>query len=159
MAVMLCTIGVCALLLRQRSRRGRDAALRIFSGDDSDVHTHIYIEAADVSCDFQMRFSHDELETKETLLKAIARAGFEATEMPFRFGSARVERLDDSGTAKEVKTDADCRHLRKAKGIRVTQSASLGESDGLMLLEAQDDDETDAPSGGGDRESLLLSQF
>lgn len=120
--------------------------------------THVYIEAAEISCDFQMRLTRDDLKLKSQLLDAISRAACEATEMTLNFASARIERLEETGQAAAIKTDADCRRLRDAHGIRVIQSARQPASESLVLLQAHDDEEDDRLEKG-DRESLLLGQF
>ena len=156
-----CAIG--ALLVRCGCRRRHKPALRVGSVNE-DLQTHIYIEAAEISCDFEMQISSNELLSKRAVLDAITRAGFEATGIPFELSSARVESMDELGNAMAIKTDADCEHLRYASGIRVTQSSPRSVNDGMILLDGHDDDDdgqgVSFSSGGGeDRESLLLRQF
>ena len=164
MVSMACCVVISAFLCRMSTRSRHGGALRIFThNDDQEFVTHVYIEAADISCDFQMRLTSDELRGRSQLLEAISRAACEATEIPLSFTSASVERLDERGQATFIKTDTDCRRLRDAVGIRVTQDTRKAASEGMVLLQAHDDDGEDDGDVGrtarGDRESLLLGQF
>ena len=67
--------------------------------------------------------------------------------IPFNFNSASVERLDETGQATRIKTDADCRRLRDAIGIRVTQDTRKAASEGMVLLQAHTDDDEDDGMG------------
>lgn len=67
-----------------------------------------------------MRVEYAELSSRDLLLESIARAAFEATEMSFDFSTACLEQLGRGSDTKILRTDADCRRVRGAAGLRVT---------------------------------------
>lgn len=157
-AVQLCVF-VGGRLLRPSAGR---TSSRAYEGIGENVfETHIWIESADVSCDFTMRLEYEELGSLEQLLDSIARAGFEATELPFDLRKACVERLDTLGHATAIKSDADCKSLRAAAGIRVTKASTGGDDTGSFLLQPHEEDGGDEVAVEAleeaytDRESLI----
>ena len=115
-----------ACVFRRHRRGQRAAAARLH---DVDIATdkvpcfemRIYVEDDDLSCDFTMRVEYAELGSRELLLECIARAAFEATEISFDFNSACLELLEHKGGLPTVvRTDADCKRVRGAAGLRIT---------------------------------------
>ena len=89
---------------------------------------------------------------QDLLLECIARAAFEATEIAFDFGSASLETIDRKGHATRVQSDADCRRVRGANGLRISTRAPLLRSSvnavrtsqppvGSLLHASEDEDE------------------
>ena len=163
-ALGILALGLGAQFVRWRSARAQKPT-RIYDMDDRWFETRVFIEDEDVSCDFTMRLTFDELSSRDLVLESIARAAFEATEMPFNFSTARLERLDKLGNPSTVRTNADCKHLRGAASIRVIRSAgdprSASEAKQQLLLSPHDDAYVE-PEGEDEADAgtpMLLGQF
>ena len=91
-----------------------------------EMQTRIFIETDSISCDFTVNLDRAAIRTLDSLISAAEAAGYEATQEAIDLCDACVESLDHSGNPTAVTTDADCRRLLDAPGIRFTDVARSG---------------------------------